>query len=86
MTDFDMIKQLYKSSKNEKIEPNKLFLNTVLEASIRTDDSELIYNSLKDFIEIKQEPHQRLVNLLNNIKHIPDRLFVLLRENFGFSG
>lgn len=26
------------------------------------------------------------MNLLNNIKHIPDRLFVLLRENFGYSG
>lgn len=63
-----------------------MFLNTVLEASIRTDDSDLIYNSLKDFIAIKQEPHVRLVNLLNNILHIPDRLFVLLRENFGFSG
>jgi hypothetical protein len=30
-----------------------MFLNTVLEASIRTDDSDLIYDSLKDFIEIK---------------------------------
>jgi hypothetical protein len=50
---FSCLSFAQESSKNEKIEANKMFLNTVLEASIRTDDSDLIYNSLKDFIEIK---------------------------------
>jgi hypothetical protein len=58
----------------------------VLEASIRTDDTDLVFDSLNDFLNIKREPHRRLINKLNNIKHIPDRLYVLLKENFGYSG
>ena len=45
-----------------------------------------MYEALTDFIDIKREPHRRLVNQMNNLKHIPDRLYVILKENFGYSG
>jgi len=43
MTDYEMVKTLYKNLKAENIEPNQLYLNSVLEASLRTDDSDLVY-------------------------------------------
>lgn len=46
MKDFDMIKKLYKSFKEDNITPNKMLLNTILESSIRIDDCDLIYESL----------------------------------------
>ena len=63
-----------------------MYLNSVLESSMRTDDSDVIYDALKDFVAIKREPHRRLVNKLNNILHIPDRIYVILKTNFGYSG
>jgi hypothetical protein len=86
LAEYDMVKSLYKNLKQENITPNQLYLNGVLEASVRTDDADLVYDSLNDFIAIKREPHRRLINQLNNMKHIPDRLYVLLKENYGYSG
>lgn len=86
LSDYEMVKTLYKSLKSENIQPNQFYLNTVLEASMRTDDADIVYNSLQDFLEIKREPHYRLVHKLNLMKHIPDRLYVLLKENFKKSG
>lgn len=53
---------------------------------MRTNDADVIFDSLNDFIHIKREPHRRLINKLNNIKHIPDRIYVVLKEHFGWSG
>ena len=86
LQEYSMVKSLYKNLKEEKLSPNQSYLNSVLEASVRTDDADIVYEALEDFIKIKREPHRRLINNLNNIKHIPDRLFVLLKENFGWSG
>lgn len=86
LTDYEMVKTLYKNLKAENIEPNQLYLNSVLEASLRTDDSDLVYQSLTDFIAIKREPHKRLVNKISTIKNLPDRLFVLMKEHFPNSG
>ena len=86
LAEYDMVKSLYKNLKQEKITPNQMYLNGVLEASMRTDDADLVYDSLNDFIAIKRQPHRRMINQLNNIKHIPDRVYVLLKENFGYSG
>ena len=63
-----------------------MYLDSVVEAAIRTDDADIIYDALKDFVEIKREPHRRIVNQLNNILHIPDRIYVLLKQHFGWSG
>ena len=86
MADYEMVKMLYKNLKDEGITPNQLYLDTVLEASLRTDNADVIYDALNDFINIKREPHRRLVNKINSIHHIPDRLYVLMKENFGWSG
>jgi len=39
----------------------------------------MIYEVLSKFVDTKQEPHPRQLKHLSNIKHIPDRLYVLLR-------
>ena len=63
-----------------------MYLDSVLEAGLRTDVADVIYDALKDFVEIKRTPHKRIINKLNNILHIPDRIYVLLKQHFGFSG
>lgn len=79
MREFDTVKNLYKTLKREGLTPNKMLLNGVLEASIRTGDTDLVYDSLKDFVAIKHEPHKRLVGKLANMKDLPDRLYMVLR-------
>jgi len=49
-----MVKTLYSTLKKDKTQPNQAYLDTVLEASIRTDDSDLIYSALNDFLAIKR--------------------------------
>ena len=86
LADYDMVKNMYKKLKSENLAPNQMYLNSVLEASMRTDDADIIYDALNDFVNIKREPHKRLISKLNNIKHIPDRIYVVLKEHFGWSG
>lgn len=87
LTDYKMVKNLYRKLQSQPdLRPNKAFLNCSLEASIRSDDADIVYDSLIDFVEIKQMPHKRILSTLNNMKHIPDRIFVVLKENFGYSG
>ena len=62
--------------------PNKKFLMTVLVAGQRLNDADLICDSLEDFVAIKHEPHHRQLKHLSNMRHIPDRLFVILKQNF----
>jgi hypothetical protein len=63
-----------------------MYLNTVLEASMRTDNVDVIYDSIQDFVKIKKEPHYRLINKLTSIASLPDRLWALLKINFGDRG
>ena len=86
MSDHDMVKSIYKDMKGQGVKPNKQFLNSVVQSAIRTDDADIVYDSLNDFIAIGHEPHFRTLNTLNNMKHIPDRIYVLLHKNFGWSG
>ena len=84
--DYAMVKNLYLKIREQQLEPNLALLNCALESSIRTDDVEIVISALNDFLRIKREPHQRLLHRLNNMKHMPDRLYVLLKENFNWSG
>ena len=63
-----------------------MYLESVLEASMRIDKSDVVYDVLSDFLEIQRKPHVGLLHTLNKIKHMPDRLYVLLKENFAISG
>ncbi len=44
--DFGMIKKLYKQIKAKGITPNQLYLDSVLECAMRTDDADIIYDAL----------------------------------------
>lgn len=61
-------------------------MNSVLEAAMRTDDGEIIYNAIKDFVDIDREPYQRLLTKLISFKNLPDRLFLLLNDNYSHMG
>ena len=63
-----------------------MYLNTVLEASMRLDKSDVVFDVLTDFLEIKRKPHVGYLHKLNKIKHMPDRLYILIKENFAISG
>lgn len=67
MGDYELVKSLYKKQKKEPFKPNQMYLNSVLEASMRTDDGNLIYDAMQDFVDIKREPHKRLLNQLTSI-------------------
>ena len=54
MGDYELVKSLYKKQKKENFKPNQMYLNSVLEASMRTDDGNLIYDAMKNFVDIKR--------------------------------
>jgi len=56
--------------------------SSYLEAALRKNDVISIHAALTKFIEIKKEPHHRVLKLLGNMVHIPDELYVLVRKNF----
>lgn len=54
LADYQMVKSMYKKLKSESLTPNQMYLNSVLEAAMRTDDADVIYDALNDFVEIKR--------------------------------
>ena len=86
LADYEMVINMYLRLKKENIKPNQMYLDSVLEASMRIDKSDIVYDALTDFLEIKRRPAGRLLYQLNVLKHMPDRLYVLLKENFATSG
>lgn len=83
LREFDTVKKLYRSMKTEGLQPNKQIANTVLEAAMRTDDSDIVYDALQDFVAMKHEPHRRLKGTLANMKSLPDRIYIIMKEHFG---
>lgn len=61
LRDYDMVLNMYAKLKKEQIKPNQMYLDTVLEASMRIDNADVVHDALTDFIEIKREPHRRLI-------------------------
>lgn len=62
-----------------------MLVTTYLEAGMRMEEggTDIICEALLKMVEIGQTPHPRVLKKLSNIKHIPDRLFVILRKNFN---
>ena len=83
LREFKTVKSLYKAMKSEDITPNKMLANIALETAMRTDDSDLIAETLLDFVNIKHTPHHRLKGKLANMADLPDRIYMIMRENFG---
>ena len=53
MLELDKVIDLYKKCLDAKIYPNKLMLNTVLEAGLRKEDSDLVYDVLTIYVDTK---------------------------------
>ena len=86
MRDLDKVVELFDKSQEAGLKPIRSIASSYLEAGLRKEDPEIIIHALTKFIEIKQEPHERVLKLLGNLKQIPDELYVLLRQNFTTYG
>jgi hypothetical protein len=91
---YDKVKNLFKKMKQDKsITPKQMYskdylinLNSVLEAGIKTYDYDLINDCLKEIIMLKAYPPNRLLKEIGEIVNMPDRLLMLLKTHFRFSG
>ena len=63
-----------------------MILNTVFEASIRMNSSDRMVEVLEEFVSQKKEPPRFLLQKISHIKGLPDRLYVIMKENFAFHG
>lgn len=68
------------------LKPNKFLMNAVLEAAIRQGNTDRVYDAIKDCVTHKILPSPQLLGHLADLKSMPDRLFVLLRQNFNLGG
>ena len=82
LRDLDKVVELFDKSQEAGLKPIRNLCQCFLEAGLRKQDTELIIHALTKFIEIKQEPHHRVLKLLGNLRNIPDELYVLLKKNF----
>jgi hypothetical protein len=72
--------------KTESFSPNSYLLNTTFEAALRLKNSDRITELLENYVELGKEPSRILLNKISNVKDLPDRIYVLLRENFKRTG
>ena len=86
MMELDNVLDLNKKCLAAGLTPNKAMLNTVLETGMRKADSDVLYDTLKLYVEQKIEPNPRQLKTMSMLKHIPDRLYVMLRKNFDMAG
>mmetsp|Transcript_14056 Transcript_14056/g.23876 ORF Transcript_14056/g.23876 Transcript_14056/m.23876 type:complete len:255 (-) Transcript_14056:272-1036(-) len=55
--EYNMVKTLFRKLKDSGLTPNQHLLNSVVEAAMRTDDVDVVYEGMSDFLVIKREPH-----------------------------
>lgn len=85
--DMETVLKLYdRCTKKEKIKPNSMLLNQAFAASLLKKDSDRIVEMLETLIETKIEPRKNLIKKLSYLKDLPDRIYVLMKENFGDYG
>lgn len=60
-----------------------MILNKVFESALRLKDSDKIYFILEDYVSLKKEPPRTLLNQISSVKDLPDKVYVILKENFG---
>jgi len=80
--DHDQVVRLFDKSQEAGLNPIRSLVSSYLEAGLRKQNTEIIIHALTKFIEIGQEPHQRVLKLLGNLSRIPDELYVILKKNF----
>ena len=68
------------------LRPTYKLVAQYLEAGMRKEDSEIIYDGLKKFDELGLIPHDRVLKRLGSIKHMPDKLYMILKTKFPTYG
>ena len=53
---------------------------------MRKEDSGMIIDGLQKFVEIGMDPHHSVLKKLGEIKHMPDKLYMLLETKFPAYG
>lgn len=82
--DLDTIMVLWdKLRTKESFSANLMLLNTVLEAAIRLKSSDRMVEALEDYVRQKKTPPKFLLQKISNARELPDRLYVLMKENFA---
>lgn len=85
LRDFDTIMLLWdKLRTKETFKPNQMMLNTVFEAAIRIKNSDRMVECLEEYVEQKKTPPKFLLQKISHATELPDRLYVLMKENFPF--
>ena len=54
----------------------------MLEAGIRMKNSDRMVEALEEYVALKKEPPRYLLQKLSHARELPDRLYVLLKDNF----
>ena len=66
--------------------PTWRLVSHYLEAGMRKEDSGMIIDGLQKFVEIGMDPHHSVLKKLGEIKHMPDKLYMLLETKFPAYG
>ena len=71
---------------NRELKPTYKLLSHYLEAGLRKEDSGIIYDGLKTFLEHDLAPHYKVLKKLGQLRHMPDNIYVLLKTKFPTYG
>ena len=83
LRDLDTIMVLWdKLRTKETFKVNQMMLNTVFEAAIRLKNSDRMVECLEEYVNQKKTPPKFLHQKISHAKELPDRLYVLMKENF----
>ena len=82
LRDLDKVVELYNTCLESGYQPKYKLVSHYLEAGLRKEDSELIYDGLKKFHELGLVPHQYVLKKLGQLRHMPDNIYVLLKTKF----
>ena len=69
-----------------ELKPTYKLLSHYLEAGLRKEDSEIIYDGLKAFLKHDLAPHYKVLKQLGQLKRMPDNIYVLLKTKFPTYG
>lgn len=87
LRELDLMMSLWdKMRAKETFRPNQMLLNTLFECSLRLNNSDRIFDVLQEYVDQKKEPPRFLLQKISHVKDLPDRLFVIIKENFGHHG
>ncbi len=87
MRDLDTLMALWDRLRTkEEFAPNQRILDNVLEGAIRSKNSDRMVEALEEYVKLKKEPPRFLLQKFSHARELPDRLYVILKENFGDHG